>query len=80
MIKEFDRIIITENLPEKKLMKGDIGTVVMVYENGKGYEVEFITLNGRTVAVVTLLAHQVRQIRNNEISSVRELSEMVEVV
>ncbi len=75
MIKEFDRIILTENLPDKKLMKGDIGTVVMIYERGKGYEVEFITLNGKTVAVVTLLANQVRQIRNNEISHVRELTD-----
>ena len=75
MIKEFERIILNENIPEKHLIKGDIGSVVMIYENGKAYEVEFITLTGKTVAVVTLDSHQIRQIRKNEISHVREFEE-----
>jgi len=75
MIKEFERIILNENIPEKHLIKGDIGSVVMIYENGKAYEVEFITITGKTVAVVTLDSHQIRQIRKNEISHVREFEE-----
>jgi hypothetical protein len=32
---------------------------VLVHKEGKGYEVEFTTLAGETVAVVTLTANQV---------------------
>ena len=42
--------------------QGDIGTVVMVHRGGQGYEVEFITLDGKTVAVVSLLAKQLQPI------------------
>ncbi|MDP8244976.1 MAG: DUF4926 domain-containing protein [Candidatus Hinthialibacter antarcticus] len=71
MFKEFDRIVLTKDLPESNLVKGDIGTIVQVYENGRGYEVEFMTLNGGTVSVETLTADQVRQIHPKEIANAR---------
>lgn len=74
MIKEHDCIVITEDLPEKGLKAGDIGTVVHVHQNGAGYEVEFMTLAGETVAVVTLMASQVRPFARRDIAHVRELS------
>ena len=46
MIEELDRVILTRDLPEKKLKAGDVGTVVLVYKNGEGFEVEFMTLGG----------------------------------
>jgi hypothetical protein len=55
------------------LEKGDIGNIVMVYNNGEGYEVEFITFDGKTVAVETLLAFQIRKVLHKEIPHVREL-------
>ncbi|MBA3947350.1 MAG: DUF4926 domain-containing protein [Herpetosiphonaceae bacterium] len=61
------------DLPERNLCVGDIGTVVLVHQGGKGYTVEFMTLSGDTVAVVTLLADQVRPIRSNEIAHARDL-------
>ena len=33
------------------LEQGDIGTVVLIHQGGKGYEVEFVTLDGETVAI-----------------------------
>ncbi len=63
MIKETDRIILTRDIPEMSLKKGDIGTIVLIHENGKGFEVEFITLDGDTVSVVTLNSEDVREIR-----------------
>ncbi len=74
MIEELASVVLTTNLPERGLQAGDIGTVVMVHEEGKGYTVEFITLSGDTVAVVTITAEQVRPIRTNEIAHVRELA------
>ncbi len=73
MIEELANVVLTTNMPERRLVAGDIGTVVMVHQAGQGYTVEFMTLSGDTVAVVTLPAEQVRPIRANEIAHVREL-------
>jgi len=43
-------------------------TVVLVHDEGKGYEVEFMTLDGETIAVVTLRAVQVRAVQYDEIA------------
>ena len=74
MIKEHDCIVLTESLDEEGLQAGDIGTVVHIHEGGAGYEVEFMTLIGETVAVTTLLPRQVRPIARREIAHVRELA------
>ncbi|HMO57870.1 MAG TPA: DUF4926 domain-containing protein [Roseiflexaceae bacterium] len=73
MIEELASVVLTTNLPERGLQAGDIGTVVLVHQEGEGYTVEFMTLSGDTVAVVTVTALQVRPIRTNEIAHVREL-------
>jgi hypothetical protein len=73
MIEELASVVLTTDIPERGLQAGDIGTVVMVHQQGKGYTVEFMTLSGETVAVVTLASEQVRPIRTNEIAHVREL-------
>lgn len=74
MIKEHDCIVLTEDLPDDGLKAGDIGTVVHIHERGAGYEVEFMTLAGETITVVTLLASQVRPVARRDIAHVRELS------
>ncbi len=73
MIEELASVVLTMDMPERGLQAGDIGTVVLVHQDGQGYTVEFMTLSGETVAVVTLVADQVRLIRPNEIAHVREL-------
>ncbi|MDY7010265.1 MAG: DUF4926 domain-containing protein [Planctomycetota bacterium] len=71
MMKELDTIILAEDLPDRGLQAGDIGTVVLVHQDGAGYEVEFAALDGETVAVVTLLSKQVRPIGRHEIAHAR---------
>ena len=71
MIKELDQIVLKEDLPKYGLQAGDLGTVVLVHQNGKGYEVEFVALDGESLAVVSLFANQVRQIREREIAKAR---------
>lgn len=65
MSQELDRIILTTDLPKYGLEQGDIGIVVLVHQGGKGYEVEFVSLNGDTVAVVSLYNKQIRPISSN---------------
>jgi len=75
MIAELDEVILDCDLPGHRLTRGDLGTVVLVHNQGEGYEVEFMTLDGDTVAVVTLESAQVRPIGRDEIAHARGLSE-----
>ena len=73
MIDELASVVLTTDMRDSGLQAGDIGTVVLVHRGGQGYTVEFVTLSGDTVAVVTVSAEQVRAIRSNEIAHVRAL-------
>lgn len=74
MIKELDPVVLTEDLPAERLKAGDIGWVVLVHGRGAGFEVEFATLAGNTVSVVTLPARAVRPVAPTEIAHVREVA------
>ncbi|HAX74820.1 MAG TPA: DUF4926 domain-containing protein [Cyanobacteria bacterium UBA11372] len=74
MIAELDRVALTTDLPEYSLRTGDIGTVVLVHQEGLGYEVEFITLIGQTVAIISLFSSQVRPLGDREIAQARVLT------
>lgn len=74
MIKEHERVVLKVPVPTEGLETGDVGTVVHVYKDGQAYEVEFITLDGKTAAVVTLEAAQVRPVGQREITHARELA------
>lgn len=73
MIHELDTVVLTHDVQEYALQKGDIGAVVHCYENGGFYEVEFISGEGNTIAVVTLNNKDIRLMRQREILHVREL-------
>jgi len=74
MINELDDVILTCDLAEHGLSAGDIGTVVLVHRRAAGYEVEFTSLDGETIAVVTLMADQVRSTQGGEIAHVRAMA------
>jgi len=73
MIKEHDCVVLTADLPDEKLEAGDVGTVVHIHQDGAAYEVEFMTLDGHTVAVATVESDQLRPVSHRDISHVREL-------
>lgn len=70
MIRELESVILNIDLPEYGLKPGDIGTIVLVHGQ-EGYEVEFMTLDGETVAVVSLRPGEVRPIGRREIAHAR---------
>lgn len=75
MIRELDRIVLKMPLPKLGLEAGDLGTVVLVHESGRGFEVEFVTLGGDTLAVTTLLPDDVvRPVDRNEIAHARSVA------
>lgn len=73
MIKEHDCVVLTADLPDEKLEAGDVGTVVHIHKEDIAYEVEFMTLDGHTVAVATVASNQLRPVSRFDISHVREL-------
>jgi hypothetical protein len=73
MIKEHERIVLKVPIPAEGLEAGDVGTVVHVYRDGRAYEVEFTTLEGKTAAVVTVESADVRPVKKREITHAREL-------
>ena len=74
MIKEHDRVVLAATVPSEGLVTGDVGTVVHVYRDGEAYELEFTTLEGKTAAVITLEASQIRPVGQREIAHARELA------
>jgi len=74
MMKELDQVVLAVDVPAQGLVAGDVGTIVLIHREGQAYEVEFMTLEGKTVAVVTLEASQVRPVGQREIVHARELA------
>ena len=72
-IKEHDCVVLTADLPEENLVAGDVGTVVHIHSGGVAYEVEFVTLTGKAIAVATMPAAQVRPVGTRDVNHVREL-------
>lgn len=73
MIEELDVVVLAEDLPEHGLKAGDLGTVVLVHGAYEGYEVEFVALDGSTIAVVSVFPSQIRAIEEGEIAHVRRI-------
>jgi len=75
MIPEHERAILTVDLPEHGFKAGDVGVVAHVYSDDAAYELEFFTLNGHTLDVVTVEANQVRPVSRRDVLHARALPE-----
>ena len=71
MIQELDTVIPVKDFPDQGLVKGDMEAVVMIHDGGKAFEVEFVTLAGDTLGVLTLPADKGRPISARDVSHVR---------
>lgn len=75
MIKELDTVVLVHDLDDYALKEGDIGAVVHCYAGGNAFEVEFVTAEGKTVAVLTLTADDIRPMKAREILHAREITQ-----
>ena len=73
-IREHDVVVLNRDVAEHHLRAGDVGAVVHVYEDGKAYEVEFVTGSGRTLAVETLELKDIRPLGDGEILHIRKVA------
>lgn len=74
MIQELDVVVLRRDVPDVGLEAGDVGTVVLIHAGDAGYEVEFATLAGETVAVITVPADAIRPIGPREIAHARAVA------
>ena len=71
MIAEHSLVVLDCEPTHPKLIRGDVGTVVHIYKDAVGYEVEFVDGGGKTIALVTVAANDVRSIKSGELLHAR---------
>ena len=68
-----DTVVLVRDIPRSGLRAGDLGSVVEIPSADK-LEVEFVTASGRTTALVTLSASDVRAIADTDLVAVRTIA------
>lgn len=74
MLRELDSVVLTRDIADTGLKKGDVGAIVHAYGDANAFEVEFVTAEGKTVAVLTLGPADVRPMVDSEILHARDLA------
>jgi hypothetical protein len=74
MFDELDTVVLTHDINEHGLVEGDLGTIVHSYSDEEAFEVEFVTSEGKTIALVALSSNDIRPIASREILHVREFA------
>ena len=74
MMKDLDVVVLTHDIKEHDLKEGDVGAIVHQHQPG-AFEVEFVTAQGESIAVLTLTDADVRSIEGRKILHIRDLGE-----
>jgi len=74
----FTRVALAEDLPERRLRRGDVATVVEFHPGRSGqepgYSLEVFNAVGESVDVVTVRETQIEPLTANELLAVRPLA------
>ena len=74
MFNEQEQIVLTAEVTGDEgedLKPGDVGAVVHIHPGEQAFVVEFISLDGETVAIATVLASQARPISSADLTHAR---------
>ena len=74
--KLFKEVALLKDIPEKKLKKGDVATIVEHHPSDNsedGYSLEIFNALGDTVAVITVSESEIETLKKSEVFSVRSL-------
>ena len=77
-IKLLDIVALTADLPEYRLWRGQVGTVVGILAGGKAFEVEFCDREGRTYESLGLRPDQIMVLHFESIAT-NQTSEAVPI-
>ena len=76
MFKEHEQIVPTADLfgdEGEELKSGDVGTIIHIHPNEEALVVEFMSLDGDTVAIATVLPSQARPVTNADFTHARTI-------
>jgi hypothetical protein len=71
--RELDTVVLAHDLPESGLRAGDLGAIVHLHAPD-AFEVEFVTASGKTQALLTLAATDIRPVSDDDLLAVRPTS------
>ena len=66
MTRELDTVFLLKDQSNEDLVKGDVGAEVFIHEGGKVFEVEFTTLTGEPLGLLTLAEDEIRPVSARE--------------
>jgi hypothetical protein len=75
--KEFQQVALAKDIPEKKLCRGDLATIVDIHpkDGGEvGYSIEIFNALGETITVTTVPESLLEELTANEILHARSLA------
>ena len=75
--KLFEEVFLTKDIPEKRLKKGDIATIVDHHpaSGGEdGYSLEVFNATGDTIAVITIPESFIEHLSEDEIFTIRSFA------
>lgn len=74
MFNVLETVVLTRDVPDAGLRRGDLGAIVEVY-GPDAFEVEFVAASGRTQALDTLSAADLRHVDDHDLISVRTMEQ-----
>ena len=80
MFKEHEQIVLTDYVKghdNEDLSPGDVGCIVHIHTSAAAYIVEFMSLEGETVAIATVLPSQARALKRADITHARTMTPSV---
>ena len=72
-VHPLDVVVLTHDIPAHGLRRGDLGAVVEIY-GSDAVGVEFVAASGRTQALITLHATDLRPVADDDLVAVRPSS------
>ena len=76
MFKEHDQIVLIDNVSGDggvALTPGDVGTIVHIHPRAEAFVVEFMALDGDTLAIATVLPSQARPVSGADMTHARSV-------
>ncbi len=80
MFKEHEQIVLTAEVlgdEGEALKPGDVGTLIHIHPNEEAAVVEFLSLDGGTVALATVLPSQMRPVTGADLTHARTVTTAV---
>ena len=80
MFKEHEQIVLTAAVlgdEGEELKSGDVGTIIHIHPDKEAFVVEFISLDGGTVAIAAVLSSQARPVMGADLTHARTVTAAV---